>query len=42
VGIRVVYALKREGKQMMILIISMRADGFVYAEAEKRRKKHGL
>lgn len=41
-GIRVVYALKRDGEQMTIIAISARADDHVYLEAEKRRKKHGM
>ena len=37
-GLRVVYALQR----MVVVIISARADDFVYYEAEKRKKKHDL
>ena len=42
VGIRVVYALKREAEKMTIIVIAARADDLVYREAERRRKKHGL
>ena len=41
-GIRVVYGLRREAGKMTIIIISARADDFVYREAEKRRKKHDM
>ena len=41
-GLRVVYALQRIEEKMTIIIISARADDFVYYEAEKRRKKHDL
>lgn len=41
-GIRVVYKLKHEGNVMTVIIISVRADGYVYQEAEKRRKKRDL
>lgn len=41
-GIRVVYALQREGEQMTIIVISARADEAVYKEAAKRRAKHDL
>lgn len=37
-----VYALQRIEEKMTIIIISARADDFVYYEAEKRRKKHDL
>ena len=41
-GLRVVYALQRVEERMIVVIISARADDFVYYEAEKRRKKHDL
>lgn len=41
-GLRVVYALQRMEERMVVVIISARADDFVYYEAEKRRKKHDL
>ena len=41
-GLRVVYALQRVEERMVVVIISARADDFVYYEAEKRRKKHDL
>lgn len=41
-GLRVVYALQRVEGKMVVIIISARADDFVYYEAEKRRKKHDL
>ena len=45
-GLRVVYALQRVEERMIVIIISARADDFVYyeaeKEAEKRRKKHDL
>ena len=41
-GLRVVYALQRVEERMIVIIISARADDFVYYEAEKRRKKHDL
>jgi len=41
-GIRVVYSLRREGSQMMIIIISARAENVVYVEAGKRRKRHDI
>ncbi len=41
-GVRVVYALKREGERMMIIVISARADEEVYREAAKRRIKYDL
>ena len=41
-GLRVVYALQRVEGKMIVIIISARADDFVYYEAEKRRKKHDL
>jgi len=42
IGIRVVYGLKREGKTMTIVVISMREDNKVYTEAKKRREKHSI
>ncbi len=41
-GLRVVYALQRREETMVVIIISARADGLVYDEAEKRRKRHDL
>ena len=41
-GLRVVYALQRVEGKMVVVIISARADDFVYYEAEKQRKKHDL
>lgn len=41
-GIRVVYKIERTGSVMKIIIISARADGQVYKEAEKRRKNYDL
>lgn len=41
-GLRVVYALQKINEQMIIIIISARADDQVYYEAEKRRLRHDL
>ena len=41
-GLRVVYALQKINEQMIIIIISARADDQVYYEAEKRRLRHYL
>ena len=41
-GLRVVYALQKIDEQMIIIIISARADDQVYYEAEKRRLRHNL
>lgn len=41
-GLRVVYALQKIDEQMIIIIISARADDQVYYEAEKRRLRHDL
>jgi len=42
IGKRVVYKLDRIGGAMVIIIISARADGEAYTEAEKRIGKYGL
>ncbi len=42
IGLRVVYALKRQGNVMLIVVISARADNLVYTEAERRRARHDL
>ena len=41
-GIRVMYKLQRVGEEMIIIVISARADEAVYFEAEKRREKHQI
>lgn len=42
IGQRVVYALKKSEKSMIIIIISAREDFKVYKDAEKRRNKNEL
>lgn len=42
IGLRVVYALKKQDNMMLIVIISARADNLVYTEAERRRTRHDL
>lgn len=41
-GIRVVYALRETAEEMIVVVIGLREDGHVYAEAEKRRRQLGL
>ena len=41
-GIGVVYRVLERGGEMLVVIISARADGYVYDEAAKRIEKHGL
>ena len=41
-GIRVVYGLEIQGEEMIVIVISARADNAVYEEAERRRGKYGL
>jgi mRNA interferase RelE/StbE len=41
-GMRVVYALKREGSQMTVVVIAARSDNEVYDEAARRRSTHGI
>jgi mRNA interferase RelE/StbE len=42
VGVRAVYALRREGRRMIVVVVAAREDGAVYAEAAKRRTRTGL
>jgi len=42
IGLRVVYKLKRIENKMLVIVISARADGEAYTEAEKRIGKYGL
>lgn len=41
-GIRIIYRLDRTGSGVLIVIIGIRDDSFVYKEAGRRRKKHNL
>ena len=41
-GIRVVYKLIREENNMLIVVVSVRADEEVYKEAAKRKNKYNL
>lgn len=42
IGIRVVYKIIKSENEMLILIVSARADNKVYREAEKRKSKYDL
>lgn len=42
IGIRVVYKTIRTKNVMRIIVVSARADGAAYKEAEKRRRKYGI
>lgn len=42
IGIRVVYSLEEREDSMIVIIISVRDDEKVYAEASNRRRKHKL
>lgn len=41
-GICVVYKLIRSEEEMLIIVISARADNYAYTLAEKRRTKHDM
>ena len=41
-GIRVVYKLVRSASEMLVIVISARADDYAYKLAVRRRSKHGL
>jgi mRNA interferase RelE/StbE len=42
IGLRVVYALRREGKHMTIVIVAAHEDAKVYREAARRRAAHNI